>query len=103
MDRTQPTTAADLVQQLDETALADLIWRLGEEPASRRIARFIVAERAVAPILTTGRLAAVVEAGPGRGKLVTLVRSGEDFRLRELFDASLPALPGLAATPRFEF
>ena len=50
-----------------------------------------------------GRLAAVVEAGPGRGKLVTLVRSGEDFRLRELFDASLPALPGLAATPRFEF
>jgi len=83
MDRTQPTTAADLVQQLDETALADLIWRLGEEPASRRIARFIVAERDSAPITTTGRLAAVVERAVGgrRGKLHPATRVFQALRI----------------------
>jgi len=50
-----------------------------------------------------GRLAAVVAASPGRGKLVTLVRHGESFARRELFEASLPALPGTAAKPHFEF
>ncbi|MCX6996739.1 MAG: 16S rRNA (cytosine(1402)-N(4))-methyltransferase RsmH [Kiritimatiellaeota bacterium] len=67
MDRAQGRTAADLVNRLDETALADLFWRLGEERGARRIARAIVAERARAPITTTGRLADVVaRAGGGR-------------------------------------
>ena len=59
MDRSQELTAADLVNQLPEKALADLIYQLGEERRSRRISRAIVRAR---PILTTGRLAQVVEA-----------------------------------------
>ena len=83
MDRTQTTTAADLVQQLDEAALADLFWRYGEEPASRRIARALVAERARAPITTTGRLAAVVERAVGgrRGKIHPATRVFQALRI----------------------
>ncbi len=60
-------SAADLVNELEEGALADLIYQFGEERASRRIARAIVAERAKAPILTTAELARIVaRANPGR-------------------------------------
>jgi len=58
-------TAADLVNSLPEGDLADLIYRYGEEPASRRIARRISAERQTAPIGTTSRLAAIVLAAMG--------------------------------------
>ncbi len=50
-------TAADLVNTLPERELADLIYRYGEEPAARRIARAIVAAR---PLRTTGQLAQIV-------------------------------------------
>jgi len=53
-------TAADLVNSLPERALADLLFELGEERASRRIARAIVAARTEAPITTTSRLAAII-------------------------------------------
>jgi 16S rRNA (cytosine1402-N4)-methyltransferase len=56
-------TAADLVNTLPESALADLIYRYGEEPASRAIARAIVAAR---PIRTTTAFAAVVSRAVGR-------------------------------------
>ena len=56
------TTAADLVNTLGERALADLLYELGEERASRRIARAIVAARAEAPIATTGRLASIIRS-----------------------------------------
>ncbi len=60
-------SAADLVNELEQGPLADLIYQYGEERASRRIARAIVAERAKAPILTTGALAQIVaRAAPGR-------------------------------------
>ena len=60
MDRSLGTTAADIVNSADERALADLIFRYGEERASRRIARFIVQRRRKGPIKTTRELAAVV-------------------------------------------
>ena len=67
MNRSQPTTAADLVNFSAEKALADLIYQLGEERRSRRIARAIVRAR---PIHTTGQLARVVEeAVPRTGRL----------------------------------
>jgi len=59
MGRSGPT-AADLVNSLAEADLADLLFRLGEERRSRRIARAIVASRALAPIETTDQLAAIV-------------------------------------------
>ena len=60
MDRTQDTTAATLVNALPARELAAIVARYGEEPAARRIARALVAERAREPITTTGRLAAIV-------------------------------------------
>jgi 16S rRNA (cytosine1402-N4)-methyltransferase len=58
-------TAADLVNTLPERELADLIWRYGEEPGSRRIARAIARERAQTPIATTTRLAEIVSRALG--------------------------------------
>jgi 16S rRNA (cytosine1402-N4)-methyltransferase len=45
---------------MDEKALADLIFKFGQERASRRIARFIVHQRKVAPFATTEQLAMLV-------------------------------------------
>lgn len=60
MDRTQSLTAADLVNRASERELADLIFEYGEERASRRIAKLIVAERAKTPIKTTAQLAGLI-------------------------------------------
>jgi 16S rRNA (cytosine1402-N4)-methyltransferase len=56
-------SAADLVNELDESALADLIYEYGGEHRSRRIARAIVRKR---PIATTDELAGVVAGAVGR-------------------------------------
>lgn len=55
-------TAAELVARLPERELADVLFQLGEERHSRRIARAIAAARAESPITTTGRLAKVIRA-----------------------------------------
>jgi len=67
MDRDRSMTAAALVNDSEERALADLIWRYGEERASRRIASAAVRARREAPIVTTGRLATIVSAAKGGG------------------------------------
>ena len=64
-DPTGGVTASDLVATLPEADLADLFFRHGEEPRARRIAAAVVRERARAPIRSTARLAAVVEAAVG--------------------------------------
>jgi hypothetical protein len=53
-------SAADLVNSAPEEVLADILYQYGEERASRRIARAIVAARAGARIETTLQLAAIV-------------------------------------------
>jgi 16S rRNA (cytosine1402-N4)-methyltransferase len=53
-------SAADLVNRLPEAALADILFQYGEERASRRIARAIVAARRERPFETTLELAAVI-------------------------------------------
>ncbi|MBX3277493.1 MAG: 16S rRNA (cytosine(1402)-N(4))-methyltransferase RsmH [Acidobacteria bacterium] len=69
MDRGSGPTAADLVNGLGERELADLIWRYGEEPAARRIARRIVEARRRSPIRTAGELAdLVVRAAHPKGR-----------------------------------
>jgi 16S rRNA (cytosine1402-N4)-methyltransferase len=60
MDRSRGPSAADLLRDADETELADVIFRFGEERHSRRVARAIVAARHEAAIETTGRLASIV-------------------------------------------
>jgi 16S rRNA (cytosine1402-N4)-methyltransferase len=57
MDPDIETTAGQIVNQSRERELADMIFRLGEERHSRRIARSIVKAR---PIRTTTELAQVV-------------------------------------------
>ncbi|SHF38673.1 16S rRNA (cytosine1402-N4)-methyltransferase [Loktanella atrilutea] len=58
-------SAADLVNTKDEAELADIIYLYGEERASRRIARAIVAAR---PVTTTAQLARIVESCLPRAK-----------------------------------
>ncbi len=55
-------SAADLVNTLPEEDLANILYRLGEERFSRRIAKAIVARRAEQPFTTTGDLASVVRS-----------------------------------------
>ncbi len=62
-------SAADVIRDMEEADLAAVIYRLGEERHSRRIARAIKAAQAEEPITTTGRLAEVIVAAyPGGGK-----------------------------------
>ncbi len=77
-------TAADLVNRLPERELADLLYELGEERASRRIARAIVAARAEQAILTTGRLAGIIRAvlPPDRSGIHPATRSFQALRIR---------------------
>jgi 16S rRNA (cytosine1402-N4)-methyltransferase len=66
MDGGKPD-AADIVNAADAHDLAAIFKVYGEEKRAGRIARAIVAERAAAPIETTGRLAAIVSrASPAR-------------------------------------
>lgn len=55
-------SAADFLNEADEQAIADVLYRYGEERQSRRVARAIVAAR---PLETTGQLAAVVRKALG--------------------------------------
>ena len=80
MDRSQEQTAADLVNELSEKELADLIYEFGEERRSRRISRAIVRAR---PVLTTGRLAQVIEqAVPRTGRIHPATQTFMALRLK---------------------
>jgi 16S rRNA (cytosine1402-N4)-methyltransferase len=60
MDPTRGVSAADWLAEAGEAEIADVLWRLGEERMSRRIARAIVAARGTAPLTTTRQLADLV-------------------------------------------
>jgi 16S rRNA (cytosine1402-N4)-methyltransferase len=95
---TQSGTAADIVNYESEKELADLIFRLGEERRSRKIARAIVRAR---PIKTTGQLAKLIEnAVPRTGKLHPATQTFMALRIavnreQEELDALLAAIPAL--------
>jgi 16S rRNA (cytosine1402-N4)-methyltransferase len=90
LDRTQVETAADVVNRMREAELADVIYRYGEERASRRIAGALVAARRQAPILTTQALAAIVRrSARGRPGLDPATRTFQALRIhvnRELLE-----------------
>ena len=60
MDRTRGETAATLIDRVDETELADVIYQFGEDRRSRHVARAIVYARQQSRIETTARLAEIV-------------------------------------------
>ena len=98
MGRDIPGTAADLVNFESEKELADLIFGLGEERRSRRIARAIVRAR---PIKTTGQLAKLIESVvPRTEKIHPATRTFMALRIavnheQEELDALLASIPKL--------
>jgi len=69
MDPTSGSSAAEWLEQVDEKDLKKVLVQLGEERFAGRIARAIVAARAVNPIRTTLALAEIVKAVvPSRGQ-----------------------------------
>lgn len=69
MNTEQAPSAAQWLATAEETEIADVIFRYGEERFSRRIARLLVARRQETPIETTRQLAELVsEAVPKKEK-----------------------------------
>jgi 16S rRNA (cytosine1402-N4)-methyltransferase len=65
-DPSSPLTAAEIINIWQEDDLADIIFRFGEEPAARRIAKAIVSAR---PVEGTRQLATIIErVRPRRGR-----------------------------------
>lgn len=101
LDPQSMVRAADLVNTLSESALADLFWEYGEERYSRRVARRIVERRQTVPFSTTGELAEVVRrCVPRTGGIDPATRVFQALRIAvndELgaLDRLLAALPPL--------
>ena len=60
MDPGSGASAAEWLAAAPEAAIADVLWRYGEERLSRRIAKAIVERRAEQPLQTTAELAELV-------------------------------------------
>ncbi len=96
MDPTTGDTAADLVNHLDEVELADVIFRLGDERQSRRIARTIVRRRETEPFARTADLAAVIERAVGGRKGARIHPATRSFQaLRIAVNGELDQLDSL--------
>ncbi len=76
----QELTVADIVNHYSEAEIARIIYKYGEEHASRRIARKIVNTR---PIKTTFELAGVIEKAVGgrKGRIHPATRSFQALRI----------------------
>ena len=96
MDPSTGAEAVDLVNQMSERELADLIFKLGEERHSRRIARAIVKGR---PYRLTTELAQVVtRAIPSRAALHQIHPATRTFQaLRLAVNRELESLESLLA------
>lgn len=82
MNRQQQVDASSIVNQYDEQALADILWKYGEEKHARRIAKAICSARQQHPIETTGQLSAVIERAVGNPFLKkTLARVFQAIRI----------------------
>jgi 16S rRNA (cytosine1402-N4)-methyltransferase len=60
MDPTSALTAAEIVNDYDESALTDILRRYGEERFARRIAAHIIRRRERTPFTSTGELVEVI-------------------------------------------
>jgi 16S rRNA (cytosine1402-N4)-methyltransferase len=81
MDRSQPLTAADIVNTYSEKEIADILYQYGEERRSRAIARSIVRAR---PLKLTTDLARAVQramGAPRRGPIHPATRTFQALRI----------------------
>jgi len=102
MDRTGGPTAAEVVNRMPEAELADVLYRLGEEHASRRIARAIVRARQRVHLRTTGELAELVRGAAGRPRGRGLDPATLTFQALRIYvnrelEGLRPALEAIAA------
>lgn len=76
-------SAMDIVNGYSEEVIAGILFRLGEERSSRRIAKAIVAEREASPIEDTARLAKIVADAKGgrRGRIHPATKSFMALRM----------------------
>lgn len=63
MDRTQPLSAYEVVNEWPEEEIASILFEYGEEKFARRIAKEIVGERKKNPVTTTGELVELIKRG----------------------------------------
>ncbi len=99
-DPTQGVTAASLVNSLDADELANLIFQYGEEPASRRIARAIVAAR---PVRSAEQLTQVIVEAVGRRRRLhpaTLTFQALRIAVNDELGSLMQALPAATALLR---
>ena len=59
-DKNQELTCSDIIENYSEKELSQILWKLGEEEESRRIAKFIVKRREVKRFESTTDLADVI-------------------------------------------
>lgn len=104
MDNESGSSAAQWLARAGEREIADVLFRLGEEKFSRRIARAIVAARAVEPLVTTRQLAdlcaaAVPTREPGKHPATRTFQAIRIHVNRELeeAEAALPQAVNLLA------
>lgn len=108
MDSTRGESAADWLNRAEEQEIADVLFHLGEERYSRRIARAILYRRAEQPITTTKQLSEIIaSAVPSRERSKDpATRSFQAIRLHinreldELRDALPQAMDVLAPKGR---
>lgn len=78
-------TAKEIVNEWDEENIADIIYGYGEERYSRKIAKEIVAARAIAPIRTTDELVEIIKKATPfwyhRGKIHPATRTFQALRI----------------------
>lgn len=92
-------TAADVVNGYDEGEIADILYYLGEETRSRRIAKAIVERRTERPFETTTELASLIASIVPGGKKHPATKSFQALRIH--VNAELDELDrGLCAAER---
>jgi len=104
MDNESGLSAAQWLARAGEREIADVLFKLGEEKFSRRIARAIVAARAATPIGTTRQLADIVAGAvptrePGKHPATRTFQAIRIHVNRELeeVEAALPQAVNLLA------
>jgi 16S rRNA (cytosine1402-N4)-methyltransferase len=81
MDRTQPLTAAEIVNSYGEREIADILYLYGEERRSRAIARSIVRSRPLSSTLALSRAVERVMGSPRHGRIHPATRTFQALRI----------------------